>query len=64
MRMVWGVLPQASPFANGEGKGLYSDFLRTCRCERSFGAFFLSLIGQARPLAIAHCSGTTDGRRG
>jgi hypothetical protein len=63
--MVWGVLPQASPFANGEGKGLYSGFLRTCRAERSFGTFSFSLIGQARPLSAIGCySGTTDGKSG
>jgi hypothetical protein len=50
MRMVWGVLPQASPSANGEGKGLYYGFLRTCSYGRSLGAFFLSRIGQAKPL--------------
>ena len=62
MRMVWGVLPQASPLTNGEGKGLYSDFLRTCRSERSLGVLPLSLMGQARPLAIGRYSVTTDGR--
>lgn len=52
MRMAWGVLSQTSPSAGGEGKGLYSGFLRTWRSGRSFRAFFFSRIGQAklRPL--------------
>jgi hypothetical protein len=50
MRMAWGVLSQSPPSADGEGKGLYSGFLRTWRYGRSFGAFFFSRIGQAKPL--------------
>jgi hypothetical protein len=53
MRIIWGVLPQVSPFPNGDRKGLCLFYPGFCLSARSLGAFIVSRtgIGRASPVS-------------